>query len=185
MKLVDTPSCRIHKMPQDEPGFFDNFDSYREKLAKRRKNAYADKLARKLLKLMFDKDSDTFAELETQIKENEYPLDVLDDYLTPFQLTAAGVQSWDLCQMLKMKPNALMRLPLWEAFGKHIASCPKGKVPAMAFYNSLLELEMVIHTCVNKSAPAGQFRLVRSSTSGDGGIVIDTLEGFVAQARNL
>ena len=49
----------------------------------------------------------------------------------------------------------------------------------MIFYNSVINQDMVIHTGVNTKLPLGYFRLVRSSTSGDGGVAIDTLDGFL------
>jgi len=58
------------------------------------------------------------------------------------------------------------------------AAFPEG-IPALVFYNSVISQDMVIHSGISTSHPAGHFRFIRMSSSGEGGIVVDTLPGFL------
>mgnify|MGYP003335539760 CR=1 FL=1 len=167
--------------PREEPNFFDSFEDYKHKRDNNRQIAYENKVCRKIVMRMFEKGSSERNYWIEQLEASSEPLAAIQDLLGTFCLTTHRLQQWSINDLLG-PPASMSKLTLWKEFAEKVAQCasenPKG-VPAMAFYNSVIGQDMVIHTGMTTCMPNGYFRLVRSSTSGDGGVIIDTLDGFL------
>lgn len=166
---------------REEPSFFDSVEDYNRKRAQNRQVSYENKVCRKLVMRLFERGNPDREAWLAQLEASSEPLVVLQDLLGRFCLSAHRLQSWSINELLG-PPSKLANLPLWKEFSERVAECAKyypDKIPAMAFYNSVIAQDMVIHTGIDTTLPNGYFRLMRSSTSGDGGVVIDTLDGFL------
>lgn len=167
--------------PREEPNFFDSFEEYKHKRSNNRQIAYENKVCRKLITRMFEKGSSERDYWMQQLEASSEPLVAIQDITGGFCLTTHRLQQWSINDLLG-PPTSLAKLPLWKEFAEKVEQCaaqnPKA-IPAMAFYNSVISQDMVIHTGMSASLPNGYFRLIRSSTSGDGGVIIDTLDGFL------
>ena len=167
--------------PREEPSFFDSFEDYNRKRESNRQTSYENKVCRKIVFRLFERGTPDRDAWLAQLEASSEPLAVLQDLLGRFCLSAHRLQNWSINDLLG-PPSKLANLPLWKEFAQKVAECsqyyPK-QIPAMAFYNSVIGQDMVIHTGLDTTLPNGYFRLMRSSTSGDGGVVIDTLDGFL------
>lgn len=168
--------------PREEPNFFDSLDDYRQKRDSNRQTAYENKVCRKLVSRMFEKGSSEHAYWSERLEASSEPLAELQDVLGRFCLRAHRMQQWSVNDLLG-PPSKLAAMPLWKEFAQVVAECSSGRdksqIPAMIFYNSVIGQDMVIHTATDTKLPNGYFRMVRSSSSGDGGVAIDTLDGFL------
>ena len=163
---------------REEAGFFDGIEEFERKRETNRQAAYENKICRKLIIRLFEKGSSELESWKLRIGGSTSPLSELQDVMGRFCLSAHRLQRWSINDLLA-PPAKLKGLPLWGEFAEKVATCGKGQIPAMIFYNSVVEQDMVIHTGVDTTLPNGYFRLIRSSSSGDGGIAIDTLDGFL------
>ena len=163
---------------REEAGFFDGIEEFERKRETNRQAAYENKVCRKLILRLFEKGSSELESWKLRIGGSDSPLLELQDVMGRFCLSANRLQRWSINDLLA-PPAKLKGLPLWGEFAEKVATCGKGQIPAMIFYNSVVEQDMVIHTGVDTTLPNGYFRLIRSSSSGDGGIAIDTLDGFL------
>lgn len=167
--------------PREEPGFFDSYEEYSRKRDNNRQTVYENKVCRKLVNRLFEKGNPDREAWLAQLEASREPLAVLQDLMGRFCLSTHRLQSWSINDLLG-PPSKLANLPLWKEFGQKVAECAQyypNQIPAMVFYNSVICQDMVIHTGLDTTLPNGYFRLMRSSTSGDGGVVIDTLDGFL------
>jgi len=163
---------------RQESEFFDSLSNFYEKQEINRQSAYENKICKKLIAKLFDQSSPEFDVWRERLEASSEPLAELQDLFGQFWITTHRLQDWSINDLLK-SPTKLDRHPLWKEFAKKVAVCQKGQIAAMIFYNSVIGQDMVIHTGISTRMPDGYFRLVRSSSSGDGGVAIDTLEGFL------
>lgn len=163
---------------RQESGFFDSFSDYCAKRETNRQSAYENKMCRKLVTRLFEKGSPELDAWKQRLEASSEPLAELQDLFGHFWITTHRLQDWSINDLLG-SPAKLAKHPLWQEFAEKVAVCPKGQIAAMIFYNSVIGQDMVIHTGTSTCMPNGYFRLVRSSSSGDGGVVIDTFEGFL------
>ena len=163
---------------RQEPGFFDSLDELQNKRENNRQASYENKIAKKLLNRLVDKESSEFSAWKAQLEASSEPLAELQDLVGHFWITAHRFQNWSINELL-CGPEKLAKHPIWQEFSDKVACCPKGMVPAMLFWNSAVQQDLIIHTDMATRNPNGYFRLVRSSSSGEGGVIIDTLEGFI------
>lgn len=163
---------------REEMGFFDNLEDYTRKREDNRQSAYENKVCRKLVLRLFDRNSSESESWKVRIRDSKDPLAELQELMGRFCVSTHRLQQWSIHDLLGA-PSKLASLPIWGEFAERVASCGKDQIPAMIFYNSVINQDMVIHTGVDTKLPLGYFRLVRSSTSGDGGVAIDTLDGFL------
>jgi hypothetical protein len=167
---------------RDEADFFDGVRRLSEKRDTNRQASYENKVCRKLVGRIFHDDPVEKASWTERMERSEEPLTELEDLLHPYVLKANRVQSWSLNDLV-CRPKALDSMPLWEEFARCVASCgAPGRFPAMFFYNAVIGQDMVMHTNIGAKAPRGYFRLVRTSSSGDGGVVLETMDGFLESA---
>jgi len=167
-------------MEKDEkPNFFDTFEEYKQKRNNSRQIAYENKVCRKLITRMFEKGSEDKTYWSKRLEASSEPLAELQELVNPFCLSTSRLQQFSINDLLG-STTKVAQLPLWQAFAEKIALCGNSKqITAMVFYNSVISQDMVIHTGLNTQMPKGYFRLMRTSTSGDGGVIIDTLDGFL------
>jgi hypothetical protein len=171
---------RRSKLKQrDEPNFFDGIRRYSEKRETNRQASYENKVCRKLINRVFQGDPEEKAAWLERLERSDEALMELEELLHPYALKANRVQSWSINDLVG-HPRRLDSMPLWEEFARCVASSgAPGRFPAMFFYNSVIEQDMVIHTNLASRMPKCHFRLVRTSSSGDGGVVVDTMDGFL------
>jgi len=166
---------------RQEPSAFDNFEAFHKIREGNRQNAYENKICRKLLKRLVTKNSPDCAYWEERILDSHEPLAELQELFYPFRLYSQRLQTWSINDLLKA-PSKLLKTPLWQEFAIVLDQCQrthKDLVPAMIFYNSAIGQDMVIHVGENVTPPDGHVRIVRTSSSGEGVVIIDTLEGFL------
>lgn len=164
----------------EKPNLFDGFDDWREKKEGNRQAAYENKVCKKLLLRKFRNDTEELAKWTKVIKDTDMPLAAVQDLFSPMRLYTHRLQSWDVHSLFR--EASLQNHPIWQEFAKVIDDCSAAypdHYPAMVFYNSAIAQDMVIHTCMDGRHPCGFFRLIRASKSGEGGVVIDTLDGFI------
>jgi hypothetical protein len=162
-----------------EPNFFDGVRRYAEKREVNRQASYENKVCRKLINRIFQDDPQEKASWLEILEDSDEPLIRLEELLHPYALKANRVQSWSINDLVG-HPRKLDSMPLWDEFARCVASRgAPGRIPAMFFYNSVIEQDMVIHTNIASRMPHGHFRLMRASSSGDGGVVVDTMDGFL------
>ena len=161
---------------------FDSFERFKEISETNRQTAYENKVCRKLLNRMFPKGSEDREYWANRLEASSEPLAELNEALEPFRLYSRRMQSWSINDLLK-NPEKIMKSEVWQEFALVLANCTKihpQLIPAMIFYNSAIEQDMVIHVASDLAPPKGYARIVRTSSSGDGTVVLDTLEGFMA-----
>jgi hypothetical protein len=167
---------------RENPSAFDSFDEFKEIRESNRQNAYENKVCRKLVARMFPKGSEDREYWVKRLEASREPLVELNEVLEPFRLHSKRMQSWSINDLLK-NSEKIMKSELWQEFAVVIDNCAKitpMPIPAMIFYNSAIEQDMVLHTASDLAPPKGYARIVRTSSSGDGVVVLDTLEGFMA-----
>ena len=166
---------------REKLGFFDGFEAYKQKRETNRQTSYENKVCKKIITRLFRDDATERATWMTRLEDSNEPLAELQHLISGFCLGTNRIQIWSINDLLG-PPAKLAALPLRKEFSDQVAACSKEdktQIPAMAFYNSVIAQDMVIHIGLATKMPNGYFRLVRSSTSGDGGVVIDTLDGFL------
>jgi hypothetical protein len=167
---------------RDEPNFFDGVRRLGEKREANRQASYENKVCRKLVTRIFHDNPVEKSAWTEALERSDEPLMALEDLLHPYVLRANRVQSWSLNDLV-CRPKALDSMPLWEEFARCVAACgAPGRFPAMFFYNAAIGQDMVLHTNIGAKSPRGYFRLVRASSSGDGGAVLDTMDAFLESA---
>lgn len=167
---------------REKPTAFDSFDRFKEISETNRQNAYENKICRKLLNRMFPKGSEDREYWVNRLEASSEPLVELNEALEPFRLHSKRMQTWSINDLLK-NPEKIMKSEVWQEFAKVIDNCTKihpKLIPAMIFYNSTIEQDMVMHIASDLTPPKGYARIIRTSSSGDGTVVLDTLEGFMA-----
>ena len=167
---------------REQPSAFDSFERFKEISETNRQNAYENKVCRKLLNRMFPKGSEDREYWVKRLEASSEPLVELNEALEPFRLHSKRVETWSLNDLLK-SPDKIMKSGLWQEFAQVIDNCKKihpQLIPAMIFYNSAIEQDMVLHIGSDLTPPKGYTRLVRTSKSGEGTVILDTLEGFMA-----
>lgn len=162
----------------EKPNFFDTFEEYKQKRNNNRQVVYENKVCRKLITRMFEKGSSEREYWSKRLEASSEPLAELQELMGPFCLTTLRLQQWSINDLLG-PPTKIAQLPLWQEFAAKVAQCSPKQITAMVFYNSVIGQDMVIHTGLSTQMPKGYFRLMRTSTSGDGGVIIDTLDGFL------
>jgi hypothetical protein len=162
----------------EKPDFFDTFEEYKQKRENNKQVNYENKVCKKLITRMFEAGSSEREYWSKRLEASSEPLADLQELVDPFCLTTHRLQQWSINDLLG-PPTKIYRLPLWEKFAIKVSECSPQQIPAMVFYNSVIGQDMVIHTGLNTQMPKGYFRLIRASTSGEGGAIIDTLDGFL------
>lgn len=162
----------------EKPDFFDTWEEFKQKRETGRQAVYENKICRKLIARLFEQGSSEREYWTSRLEASSEPLADVQDLMNPFCLTTHRLQSWSINDLLG-PPTKVLRLPLWQEFAAKVEQCSPKQIPAMAFYNSVIGQDMIIHTGLDTKMPKGYFRLARTSTSGDGGVVIDTLDGFM------
>lgn len=166
---------------RQEPSAFDNFEEFKEIKANNRLAAYENKVCRKLSTRLFERGSEEQAHWQAKLAASSTPLADLQEALHPFKLYSHRPQSWNIHDLFKAT-GKLMQIPLWQEFAAIVDDCTlkhKGTIPGMLFYNSVLAEDMVMHVGAHLTPPMGYMRLMRTSSSGEGTVVIDTLNGFM------
>lgn len=166
---------------REEPTVFDSFERFKQLQETNRQNAYQNKVCRKLINRLFPKGSEDREYWSKKLEASSEPLAELQDVLHPFRMYAHRMQSWSVNDLLKA-PDKIIKVPLWQEFSTVVDDCMKTSrnlIPAMVFYNSAIEQDMVLHLADHIKPPNGYTRLMRTSSSGDGSVVIDTLDGFL------
>jgi hypothetical protein len=167
---------------RENPSAFDSFARFKEISETNRQNAYENKVCRKLLNRMFPKGSEDREYWAKRLEASSEPLAELNEALEPFRLYSKRMQSWNINDLMK-NSEKIIKSELWQEFAMVLANCTKihpKLIPAMIFYNSAIEQDMVMHIASDLTPPKGYARIVRTSSSGDGTVVLDTLEGFLA-----
>jgi len=165
--------------PQKSPNPFENLDTYKARSQENRQVAYENKVCKKIINLVFADSEDESLEWGARIKRSETPLLELQPVFEPFTLRAHRMDSWGMNDLL-LRPN---KCEVWKTFanvGGELAAAFPDHIPALLFYNSALSQDMVIHAGIDTSNPVGHFRCIRMANSGVGGIVVDTLPGFLS-----
>ena len=160
------------------PNPFENLDAYKSRSQDNRQAAYENKVCKKILKLMFSDGEDEALEWGARIKRSETPLLELQPIFEPFSVRSHRMDSWGMNDLL-LRPS---KCEVWKIFvkkGGELALAFPDRIPALLFYNSSLSQDMVIHAGINTPNPVGHFRCIRLSSSDKGGIVVDTLPGFL------
>lgn len=130
---------------------------------------------------MFSKDSEDRDYWLKRIGASSEPLSDLNEKLEPFRLHSVRMQSWSINDLLKA-PSKIVKNPVWKEFAVIVEQTSRNYpnlIPAMIFYNSVIEQDMVLHAGSHLNPPNGYARIVRTSSSGEGTVIIDTLEGFM------
>lgn len=168
-------------MKTPEPhNIFGNFDAFKQRQATNRQSAYENKVCKKIIVRKFKDDASAYSSWMATLKETDEPLAAVQDLFRPMYLYTNRLQSWDIHSLFK--DAKLQSHPIWQEFSVIIDDCAKAypdRIPAMIFYNSVIGQDMVIHTNLTSRCPCGYFRLIRESKSGAGGIVLDTLDGWL------
>jgi hypothetical protein len=166
---------------REEPTVYDSFERFKQLQETNRQNAYQNKVCRKLVNRLFPKGTEDRDYWSNKLEASSEPLAELQDVLYPFRLYTHRMQSWSVNDLLKA-PDKIIKVPLWQEFATIVTDClssNKDLIPAMVFYNSSIEQDMVMHLADTVKPPNGYTRLVRTSSSGEGSVVIDTLDGFM------
>jgi len=148
--------------------------------AENRQIAYENKVCKKIIARRFKDDKNEFLAWTAKLKLSKDPLADVQELFSTVHIFTHRFQSWDLHSLLNT--SAVVKSPIWKEFAPIIDECAKSypdKLPAMIFYNQVINQDMVIHLGLGSRNPPGHFRLVRESNSGEGGVVIDTLDGFL------
>ena len=164
--------------PRQTPNPFENLDSFKARSQENRQAAYENKVCKKILGLIFDHDTDEYTEYMQILKRSETPILALQSLFEPFTLRTHRMNSWGM-EDLFLRPT---KCEVWNTFinrGSEMAAAFPDCIPALVFYNSVISQDMVIHAGIHTPSPIGHFRLTRMSNSGTGGIVVDTLPGFL------
>lgn len=167
---------------REELSAFDSFEKFKEIRETNRQNAYENKVCRKLLNRMYPKGSEDREYWVKRLEASSEPLAELNEVLEPFRLYSKRMESWNINDLLK-NPEKIVKSEVWQEFAKTINNCTKiypKLIPAMIFYNSAIEQDMVLHVAADLAPPKGYARIVRTSSSGEGTVILDTLEGFMA-----
>jgi len=166
---------------RQEPSPFDDFDAMQALRGVNRQNAYENKVCRKIVSRMFAKGSDDHAFWMDRLGESSTPLADMQELFEPFHVQSHRMNSWSVNDLLAPQ-SKLLAIPLWQEFAKTMDLVheidPKA-IPAMVFYNSVIGQDLVLHAGIDTRSPAGYFRMVRMAPSKDGGVVLDTLDGFL------
>ena len=164
--------------PRKESSPFEGLGAFKARSQENRQVAYENKVCKKIIKLLFETDEEESLKWTYIIKKSETPLLEFQPIFEPFAVRSHRMNSWGLHDLF-LRPS---KCEVWNTFsqkgGELAAAFPK-QIPALLFYNAALEQDMVIHAGINTSPPPGYFRLIRNSTSESGGIVLDTLPGFL------
>lgn len=160
---------------------FDSFDKYKELQELNRQASYENKICKKLIGRLFAAGSDTRRYWNDKLLVSKEPLMELQELIPLFRLKAHRVQRWNIHDLLQ-PPEKLNKMELWQEFTEVLSeSLIKNPelIPAMAFYNSVIAEDMVMHVGAHLKPPKGYTRIMRTSTSGEGVVVLDTLDGFL------
>jgi len=166
---------------RQEPSAFDNFEQFKEIKANNRLAAYENKVCLKLINRLFESGSDEYTYWKKKLTASSTPLADLQEALHPFKLYSHRPQTWNIHDLFKTA-GKLMQIPLWQEFAQVVDDCAhkhKGSIPGMLFYNSVLAEDMIMHVGSHLTPPNGYMRLMRTSSSGEGTVVVDTLDGFI------
>jgi len=164
--------------PKQSPNPFENLEDFKARSQENRQAAYENKVCKKILGLLFKNDVDEHTKWITVIGKSETPILEMQDIFEPFALRSHRMNSWGL-QDLFLRPT---KCEVWNTFatkGEELFSAFSDHIPALVFYNATLSQDMVIHSGIDTPSPVGHFRLTRMSNSGTGGIIVDTLPGFL------
>jgi len=164
--------------PRQNPNPFESFEGFKARSQENRQAAYENKVCKKIVGLLFEDSTEEYLDYIQVLKRSENPLLELQPLFEPFVLRAHRMNSWGLEDLL-LRPT---KCEVWKTFalkGGEMASAFPGHVPALVFYNSVISQDMVIHAGISTSNPTGHFRFIRMSSSGEGGVVLDTLPGFI------
>jgi hypothetical protein len=164
--------------PRKSPNPFENLKEFKDRSQENRQAAYENKVCKKILRNLFKDNAESLSLWETRIKRSETPLLEMQSLFEPFTVRSHRMNTWGMNDLF-LRPT---KCEVWQTFvskgGELFAAFPD-HIPAILFYNSTLGQDMVIHTGVATENPTGHFRLVRASKSGQGGVVVDTLSGFL------
>tara|TARA_Y100000310_G_scaffold319977_1_gene375905 strand:- start:298 stop:807 length:510 start_codon:yes stop_codon:yes gene_type:complete len=164
--------------PRKTPDPFENLQKFKDRSQENRQAAYENKVCKKIIGILFTNDTDAYNEHMQVIKRSDTPILELQPLFEPFALRTHRMNSWGMEDLL-LRPT---KCEVWSTFAKRggeMAAAFPGSIPALVFYNSVISQDMVIHAGISTSNPAGHFRFIRVSSSGEGGIVVDTLLGFL------
>tara|TARA_Y100000034_G_C6789755_1_gene353528 strand:+ start:88 stop:594 length:507 start_codon:yes stop_codon:yes gene_type:complete len=163
--------------PQKSPNPFEGLDAFKARSQENRQSAYENKICKKIINSLFS-DEEEMLEWEARIKRSNTPLLELQPALEPFAVRSHRMNTWGMNDLL-LRPN---KCEVWKTFadkGGELAAAFPDHIPALLFYNASIKQDMVIHAGISTSSPVGHFRCIRMSNSGTGGIIIDTLPGFL------
>jgi|TARA_Y100000004_G_C8939596_1_gene423593 hypothetical protein len=164
--------------PRKESNPFEGLQGFKDRQQENRQAAYENKVCKKIIRMLFEDDEQQYADYTALIKRSETPLLELQPVFEPFAVRSHRMNSWGF-QDLFLRPS---KCEVWNTFaqkGGELAAAFPDHIPALIFYNSAIEQDMVVHAGISTKSPPGHFRLMRNSNSESGGIVVDTLPGFL------
>tara|TARA_Y100000310_G_scaffold198091_1_gene198131 strand:- start:432 stop:941 length:510 start_codon:yes stop_codon:yes gene_type:complete len=164
--------------PRKSPSPLDGLDAFKKIAEGNRQIAYENKVCKKILKLLFQDDESNYTTWYNRIKHSSEPLLEMQPLFEPYSVRSFRLQSWGFEDLL-LRPT---KCPVWKEYremGSEMSEAFPDLNPAVVFYNGALQQDMVIHNNTLAADAIGNFRMTRMSNSGAGGIVIDTLAGFV------
>ena len=164
--------------PRQNPNPFESFEGFKARSQENRQASYENKVCKKIAGLLFESDTGDYLDTMQAIKRSETPLLELQPLFEPFTLRAHRMNSWGMEDLL-LRPTKCEVWKTFETKGSELAAAFPEHIPALVFYNSVISQDMVIHSGISTSNPTGHFRFIRMSSSGEGGIVVDTLPGFL------
>lgn len=164
--------------PRKNPKLFDSMESFKARSQENRQAAYENKVCKKIVNLLFKDSLEEFTEWTANIKRSDTPLLEMQSLFEPFALRSHRMDSWNMNDLF-LRPSKCLVWKTYAYKGGELTAAFPDHIPALVFYNSILSQDMVIHAGIDTSSPIGHFRLIRMSNSGEGGIVIDTLPGFL------
>tara|TARA_Y100000034_G_C6899045_1_gene415167 strand:+ start:1800 stop:2309 length:510 start_codon:yes stop_codon:yes gene_type:complete len=163
---------------RQNPSPLDGFEAFKKVSQENRQIAYENKVCKKILKLKFQEDDDGYTEWYSRIRNHSEPLLEMQPLFSHYALRSFRLESWGFEDLL-LRPT---KCPVWKVFaseGAELQEAFPDLYPAMVFYNSAIQQDMVIHSNYDSMEPKGHFRMIRLARSEEGGVVVDTLAGFV------
>jgi len=163
---------------------WEGIEEYSARAEKNRVSAYENKLVKKILTNLKGSNQELAEELTNLVKHSETPLLDIEHLFAPFKLYPYKTIPLDLNSFFKSSSKSKLLTKFSEVVKENRQVHPDS-IPAMAFFVQDLG-DLVIHTGVGVGDhPSAFSRLIRRSTSGDGGFVVDSLNGFLSVLQHI
>ena len=156
----------------------DGLKEFKETSEENRQIAYENKVSKKIVTKLLRDDKHGYTYWEQILKTTVDPLLTLQGLVPQYSLRSFRLEKWGIND-LYLRPT---KCPVWAEYlrvGTEMGEAFPDAHPALVFYNATLSQDMVIHNNIDATPPKGYFRMVRVANSGEGGVVVDTLPGFL------